>query len=77
MRTKSRGRGDVDDREIERDTHVSTSEQSPSEGRVRYDRRTDLARRSEDADVGVLDVEREHAVLDLHGCDGVYCVGAA
>ncbi|KAJ7191479.1 hypothetical protein GGX14DRAFT_600477 [Mycena pura] len=60
-------------------THILSREQAAPEGRIRDDLDAERARGGEhrDVDRGVLDVERERRVLDLHRGDGVHGVCAA
>jgi hypothetical protein len=58
-------------------THKLASEEPASEGRVRDDLDAELAAGGEQVNLGVLNVEREGRVLDLHRGYGVHGVRAA
>lgn len=57
--------------------HVFAGDEASPERRVRDDLDPELARRFEQPDLGVLDVEREGRILDLQCQDGVHGVCAA
>ena len=56
------------------DTHVFPGEQPTADHTVHNDLNAKLAAGLEEPDLLVLDVGREGRVLDLDGCDRVYCM---